>query len=387
MRYFPERISEFAAVAPARTKNGQPVQRFRKTIIREGEFYKASRDQNFKVTNRMLHHWVDTFDQMREDGIKVPIPSTHEGAYDPDLNRGYVLSMFVQDDQLVMMCDMIGEDGIKAASRSDVSIFSPPKFTAGNKKTYKQPICHVALCTDPVVPGLGDFVAIAASHSKGGHIMDWDLIGKAIGLSPGELTGKNAEELLLSGVNKLKGRIKKLKAKGANPTYQASHEGKEDDSEPKGKKKNTAKEKEDDDTDPTPAPKSKTSKAAGAKVAPYLLKLASENRSLKLHSLLEAGCITPDQKSKLEDKYIGEDGEALELTLSQETDDGFDDVINILASGKQLSFSERTGPQLMSMSDSRKKGGKGSDDGDDDNDDTALVKSARRLAAVASGKK
>lgn len=148
----------------ARIENGVPVRRFRKDIIRTGSFVKASDDLNFDVSTDTLDHWVAQFSQWTANGNKVPVPVTHKAAGNPKDNAGWVVDMYREDDRLVGVFDLVGEDASKLALASDVSIFVPPTHTDGSGHKYTRPITHVALCTDPVIPGLGKFEAIAASH-------------------------------------------------------------------------------------------------------------------------------------------------------------------------------------------------------------------------------
>jgi len=157
--------TDWLVMASATVFESIPRQRFRKEVVRIGKYVKDATGQAFNITRDVLQNWVFQFQRMRKNGVKVPIPSTHEGASDPDKIRGVVEDLFIDGDSLVMTCELVGEDGIAAAARNDVSLGSPPDFTDGHGNQYPQPILHVALCPDPVIPGLGDFIPIAASRS------------------------------------------------------------------------------------------------------------------------------------------------------------------------------------------------------------------------------
>jgi hypothetical protein len=153
------------AVGPARTApDGQPVRRFKKELIRVGEFFKASENLSFTVTPERIDHWAATFSRMAANGVKVPVPASHTS--DPTLNKGWVASMSRQGNSLMADIDLVG-DGITLAGTTDVSIYAVPEFIDGTGNEYTWPILHVALCTDPVVPGLAAFVPVAASHAGG----------------------------------------------------------------------------------------------------------------------------------------------------------------------------------------------------------------------------
>ncbi len=148
------------AVARERRVAGQPVRRFLKELIKAGHYVKEADGLEFDVTPMLLEHWAATFARMRANGLNVPVPSghTHDGA----ANRGWVRHLFRAGDSLYGVVDLVG-DGIPMAATNDVSIYAVPEFTDGHGNRYRWPILHVALCTDPVVPGLGGFLPIAAA--------------------------------------------------------------------------------------------------------------------------------------------------------------------------------------------------------------------------------
>ncbi len=157
----------FAPLSGTTPDHGVPTRRYHKALIRVGEYVKAAAGERFTVTPELLSHWARTFGQMKANGVEVAMPVTHERAGDPDANRGYVEDLFVEGDTLIGVCRLIGEDALLAAARSDVSIFAPATFTDGKGHQYKRPIVHVALVTDPVIPGLGAFIPLAASLAAG----------------------------------------------------------------------------------------------------------------------------------------------------------------------------------------------------------------------------
>jgi DNA-binding ferritin-like protein len=153
------------------TADGKPVQRFRKEIIRCGQFTKQRDGIAFEVTPKSLDHWVATFNQMNQDGIKVYFPEGHTNQ--AGKNRGYwqklevAPSSYDPDKQaLYGEVEVAGDDGIGLIGRSDVSLYAPPKLVAGNGKEYIRPIVHIAACTDPVIPGLGEWESVAASLTQ-----------------------------------------------------------------------------------------------------------------------------------------------------------------------------------------------------------------------------
>lgn len=177
-------------------RSGQvPTRAYRKTIARCGDY--VNDGVPFTITRKLLDHWVTQFSLMHERGIKVPIVNTHDGTGDPDQLRGDVRTVYRDDDDLVMTCEMIGDDAIMAASRCDVSIRSPISQDDGLGNTYIRPIEDVALCPNPVIPGMGCFIPIAIAASLRSNHMNWTGIAKAIGVEDG-MTDANAQDKIVA---------------------------------------------------------------------------------------------------------------------------------------------------------------------------------------------
>lgn len=305
--------SNWLSLAAATVFEKIPRQRFRKEVVRIGEYIKDATGQKVDITRDVLANWVIQFQRMKANGVKIPIPSTHEGASDPDRIRGYVDDLFIDGDSLVMACTMIGEDGIKAASRNDVSLGVPElEFIDGNGVIYSQPIQHIALCPDPVVPGLGSFVPIAASrNARKEPEMDLTKIAKAFGIAE-EMTNKNAEEVLLSFAKKtseeLKGMTEKLK--------KLQEFKKEEGTELSRKKE----------------------------VDPDFVELMVDNRKMKFDSLVKGEHITPACRDALQAEFGT--SERITLALSSGVDSKqFDRIMAALAKNDPVVLREQTGPQ------------------------------------------
>lgn len=293
-----------------------PRQRFEKDLIYEGEFYKASEKLDFTVTGAHIDNWTKQFSRMKENGVAVRICAGHDGADKPDKTRGEVTDIFRKGDRLVMQCEMIGEDGIQAAARNDVSIFAEVDWTDGKGNEYVQPITHVALCPDPVINDLGTFVPIAASRKGKTMAFDWSKWGAKLGL------GKDTEigdDNALSVVGKLVSGLRKerddFKAK-AEKTVKASAGA--DDKNDKGEPK------------PASLPK-------------MVLSQIAEGRKARLEKLVLSGNITPHVRDKFVDQYCGHDG--LKLSMETDSDDGFDNLIAALGENDPVKLGEQTKAQ------------------------------------------
>lgn len=305
-----------SGMRPITAASGDPVrQRFLKEVIKIGDYVKESEDLEFSVTSAMLENWVTQFARMRENGVKVPIPLGHEGMGNADLNRGWVEDVFIQGESLMMVAELVGEDAIQAAQRCDVSIGSPASFTDGKGNVYPQPIEHVCLCTDPLIPGLGEFVPLAASRkAKKESAMNWDEIRKALGIT-GKMDDENATELILASVTELK----------AN------------------------RDKEVGDL--------KASLSAATKSIPdpdpMLVNLAADNRSMKIDALVGEK-ITPATGKALKALFLGDDNSNLVLSLKGKAADTFDKVIEIFAAAEPIKKGEKTAAQADVLKDENK---------------------------------
>lgn len=320
----------FLAMSAPRTEGGQPVKRFRKELIRTGS-YCTGDDVRFTVDDEALDNWAAEFSRMKSVGVKVPVPNGH--TTDPEANRGWVVDMFREGDSLVGVIDLVGEDAIKMAGRSDVSLYSPAHLDDGKGNSYKWPITHVALCTDPVIPGLDGFVPLAASlgntpvnvpvftaHKEIPVAFKFEKIQKALGIEE-PLTEANADKAIVasfSGVTEkigtLMGEVKTLKSDLA-----------------------TAKAAKPGETKPKD-------------VDPELLRLSRENHAMRLDGLIAGGKITPAVRDKLTAAFIGDDGATLKLSLSSGTSKTFGLVLDALADNNPVTLGEKTSGQVLSLS-------------------------------------
>ncbi len=315
-------------------------QSFRKEVVKVGRYVKDADGLEFEVTPQLLEHWATTFSRMQKNGVKIPIPLTHDESGNPENNRGWVTDLFVDQDALVMSCVLFGEDAAELAAKSDVSLFAPPNFTDGKGEKYEWPVMHIAMVTDPVIPGLGDFVpiAIAASHRKGKE-MNWKEIQESMGIK-GDMTDKTAPALVMS-------RMKGIKEESAAAISEIV----------------TLKETV------TAAKKGSTQKD----VDPTLLKLSADNRSMKIQGLVAKGRITPDIAKQMSTAFIGADNAALKLELSREPSGAtFDHVVDLFAGNDPVQLQEVTREQSLKLSSNM-------DEGDSD----MLLKDAEKRAALA----
>lgn len=319
-------------VGSVRFEGGQMVRRFRKELIRTGKYHKPSDDLSFEVTDDALMNWVSTFSLMRANGVKVPVPAGHSN--DPEDNRGWLVDTYVDGDTLVGVIDLVGEAGIALAGTSDVSIYSPGEWTDGKGNRYTRPISHVALCTDPVIPGLSGFIPLAASQGatpvdvpvltlsiRKKPNMKLEQVTKALGITQ-EVTEDNAQDLILSAVGDMTKKRSELEASGVTLVAKVD-----------------ALQKQLADAGKKPA-----------EPDPLTLTLAHDNCKLKFDGLVEAGKITPAVRDGLQELFIGSDGGALKLSLSSGQGlNTINGLVEVLAKNDPVKLGEQTGKQLVDL--------------------------------------
>ena len=67
---------------------------YEKELIKCGTYYMG--DDPVEITSRDLKSFVREFNRYIKAGNKVNVPATHEGAWDPTKNHGYVVKMWVK---------------------------------------------------------------------------------------------------------------------------------------------------------------------------------------------------------------------------------------------------------------------------------------------------
>lgn len=316
--------------------NGAKIQRFSKDLIRAGDWVKASTDQRFKIDAEWMAGRVAEFGRMKAAGVRVPVPVGHTN--DPEANRGYLEELWVDGDTLMGAIDLIGDKAIALASTCEVSIYVPEKITDGKGNEYVQPIEHVALVTDPVISGQKKFIPIAASRggptvkvpvcrlSKGDSTMKWQDLCAALGLSTEGLDDTSGPAAVLKKLEELTSQNKNLskEAADAKTALAASRNKPEPD--------------------------------------PVVLRLARENREMKLDRLVEAGKITPAVRAKLAGCFIGENDANLKLSLDADGDGRFCAMVEALGENDPVKLKEQTASQSFALN--RQTPGDGKSDAD-----------------------
>ncbi len=310
-------------LAHERIEKGVQVRRYRKNVLRTGDFVKAADGLRFQITDADLIHFRDTFLAMQAAGVKVPVPLGH--SFEPDRNKGYLVDLFARPGVLEGVIDLYGPDGDVLAATNDVSIYAPAEFTDGSGKTYRRPIVHVALTPYPVVTNLGAFQAISASlveHKE--PQMDLKKVKDSLGIKE-DLTDANAADLICAAFGGIRQELDGLKA--------------------------AAKKAADDE-------KAKAA-AAAADGAPNVtderqkailashVNLLCKNRRMQLDGLVAKGKITPAVRDKMLAMY----GDPSALSLSLGEGDQFDNLVATLEINEpRPAAGEKTGPQVLELS-------------------------------------
>lgn len=295
---------------------------YKKELIRVGKYYKESAGIKFEVTAETLMHWVNTFKQFLINGLKVPIPSNH---WDTDSNNGYLQDVFIEGESLFGIIVLYGANVDTLASTNDVSIYCPVEYTDGAGNMYFRPIVHVALTPYPVIPGLKEFEALAASllTRKESKSMKWQNVQKALNISE-ELKDENAEALILSSVELMTKTNETLVSENAKLVA--------------------------DNAALTETSKTLALSQEGVEPSPVLVNLAADNIDMKLSSLVSAARITPAVKTKLVDIFVGADKVNLALSLKKGTSEVVNALVAALSENDPVILAEQTGVQTLTLS-------------------------------------
>ena len=366
-----------------------PKQRFLKDIIRTGEYVKASEGLAFTITLATLANWVIQFRKMQANGIKVPIPATHKSEEwekaaqkkdgDPRDNMGYVDDLWIEEHALWMSCTLVGDDALEAAKRGDVSLNSPAEFIDGHGNVYKRPITHVAMCTDPVVPGLGEFIPLAASlrlQEQAIMLEFLQKLGAILGIDPAEIPDEATAMALIE--EKITALVEQVTGEPAAEPGAAGAPGAPTPGAPAAAstgQPGAAVRKQ-----------SVTTEYAGAfaldsegKPNPMVVKTFAENRRMKIEKLLDTRKITPAVRDKMVARWVGKNNEMVGLALAR-GDDGsdFDAAIEAFEANDPIALKtgEKTGAQSKTvvLSDANKA------DGDKPNPLVANAEARRKAA-------
>jgi hypothetical protein len=314
---------------------------YRKQVAKTGKFIKG--EQRFEFTASSLDHMVHEFDRMRANGVKVRIPAGHSNAANPSATLGEVIDLEVTDGKLYAIERFAGDTERDVALKNDQSIFVMPSYTDGEGNKYDAAIRHIAVVSNPVLPGLDGYEAIAAGEEfnlndtitlSEESDMTFEKLSAKTGL---DLNVENAEEVLVAYIEKLQANQKE-----------------EEIEEEKVATEDKEVEKAED---------IKEIAASEEVISPKMFKLARTNYTLKLNDLVKSGKLTPAAKSAFEKNVMTDAMVALSLG-EDDDDDKIDKFIDILDMNKPIALGEATKAQIGSivLEDDNKRVGDGTGD-------------------------
>jgi hypothetical protein len=308
---------------------GAPRQRFRKTVIRTGEFHKASDGIRFKVTPATLDHWVSQFGAMKSAGVEVPVPDGHGGE-----NLGWMKELFVDGEELVAIVEAIGDDAIRKVQRSRGSLRSPPTFEDHSGNTYTRPITEFAVVDNPAIGGLGEFMPLAASRDRS-ITMDLKKLAERFGITE-KFDEATAVDVFGKRFDAEKQRANDATKKAETLQLSLDQTKAQLDEAKRGK--------------------------PDVPIDPDVLELSRESRVEALDALVQASRITPAVRDALAKAFVGEPADkTLELSLRAKRVAGTDTFKAVVAALKENDpvelAKERTGPQGDLVLANQRQGG------------------------------
>lgn len=168
-----------------------PVAYFWKDVIAIGDYCHPDTGQEFSVDANRLKHWDQTFKLMRQNGIDIPIPRDHKEKASE--NVGFVVDSRVQGSKLMLLHQIIGEEGAMEALRNRVSVKIMPSYKDAKGRVYKDAIVHSSLTPIPVITGQEAFSPLAASRGQQGDDPVFELAASRTGGSNMELLARLRE--------------------------------------------------------------------------------------------------------------------------------------------------------------------------------------------------
>jgi len=300
----------------AKTADGQSVRYFVKEIVRKGEYTLPKSGEKFTIDDAKLDNWALQHGKLSEAGVKVWVPEGHTA--EASKNRGWVDDVFRDGDSLKARIALVG-DAVKMAATSDVSIFSPEKWTDGKGNMYDWPILHVALTPTPVLPGLKPFEPVEFSHE--GRKVDVT----AVMFANDKESTMNPKLLELAAALGVASEGKDESALQAEVTAKLKVISELVDA--------VGGEKPDEKKDAKPPVPLQEEKKVAASHDPMMLSLVGDNRSMKIDGLVSTGKITPATAEAMKKTWIGKGNSALALSMDDSGNRLFEETIAALKSG------------------------------------------------------
>ncbi len=309
---------------------------YEKELIYVGNFQDGTK--KFSITENDLNGWVNTFKRMESNGIEVKVPSTH--SFKPDDERGTIVGLEVKKNKegipaLYGKIKFFDNIDVTPYINSDVSIEVPDKIVDGKGNVYKYPIRHVALTSYPVIPKLGKFLSLSLIQEGENQMDILKAIAEVLGIT---VTDQTEETLRTQILDALKPAMteegiadvveKVAEAIVANELVLSKL------------KLALAESPKENHSVIVDDPEKKELQLS-------LAKLTSENREVKIESLVREGYMTPAAATIAKKQFAN----GSVLSLSQDVNQNFDNFIELTkANGKVIDMKERTSGQVLSCS-------------------------------------
>jgi hypothetical protein len=314
----------------AKNPNGQPVRRYVKDAIRTGTYKHPEFGWTLTVTPERIDKWVAAFNAMQANGVKVEAPVDH--SLKAEDNRGFVVGAERRGDTLYLTHELIGEDAIALAGRSQVSVWIEPDYRDGAGRRYGEAIAHSSLVQRPVVPGQGEFLPVAASGGQRPTMLF---------LSIADTQGTEPMLQALISMFTLPADTTDANVLDRIKTARAA------ESESASKALSAVKAQVEDLS-------GKLAKAQPKTIDPDAVEMLAEGTGAAILSLVDSAKITPAVAAKLTDALVGAAGNrnafALSRTVSGDATPLARRIIDALKENDPVALGEKTKSQAIALS-------------------------------------
>ncbi len=148
-----------SSLAPIVHLNGTT---YRKESLKVGSWHgNTPTGKPYVVTLERLQEIAKNFAKAIANKLKVPLIWTHDD--DPRNRFGDVVGVDIEGDSLYTVLTIPNPSDAERAKLSDVSVEVTPNYVDGRGNRYSEMLTHLAVVTNPAVPGLKSWEAITLS--------------------------------------------------------------------------------------------------------------------------------------------------------------------------------------------------------------------------------
>ena len=330
---------------PSKNDEGVATQKFRKDAVKVGTYWhpKAGWIEEFSADR--MDRWCAAFGKMKANGVPVEFFADHDPTTTKrsDDIRGYVDDMWRDGNELMVVVEAVGEDGIKLCETCrNVSAEIEREFKDSKRNEYGEVIAALVACEKPIITGQRPFERIAASHHNGEQ-----KIAVLVELPDGgEIPNEDGDmdKQLLSLIGKLGDTDDVTEDNALTVLGEVAEASKTKDEEIVTLKADLTAEQ--------------AKKASGKmpEVDEDVLEDIGETRTTELSLLVAEGKITPAVAKKLSTILIGASGKRLTFGLSTKAAKAFGldaplakQVIEALKLNDPVKLGEKTRSQTLSL--------------------------------------